>query len=427
MSAHFQRAELLFEQDRFDQAVGELQIHLGQDPNDAYAHSLMAISLANLGKTKEALTHAQEAMSLAPDWPYSYVALAQAELARKRYEAAAAATEKAIECAPFIAAYHGLLATIRSLQRRWPDVLQSANQGLEHDPEDTTCLNMRALALRQLSDNAAAAETVRGTLARNPEDPFAHANEGWGLLEDGNARQALVHFREALRLQPDMEYARLGILEALKAQNDFYRLLLQYLLWMGKKSATTQWSLAAAICAAVWVGGALARQSPLLALMNWLLITAILINSCAMLFARPLANAFLLFHPLGRLAITRDQTVQGLMTAVLSVGIATLYVWSHVVAGHHWHEDAWITLLLISIPALSIHDCQRGWPRWTVIGLLFLTPVIFFLPVLLAGVSPVWMQSWIPTKGTSNFVFIIALAIGLYLSCDALEDVELVE
>ena len=61
-------------------------------------------------------------------------------------------------------------------------------------------------------------------LGRNPENAHTNANQGWSLLHGGQPGKALEHFREALRLDPDLEFARAGMVEALKADPlGFYR------------------------------------------------------------------------------------------------------------------------------------------------------------------------------------------------------------
>lgn len=45
-------------------------------------------------------------------------------------------------------------------------------------------------------------------LARNPDDGFSHANQGWTFLDQGRRLEAMNHFRESLRLDPTDEWAR---------------------------------------------------------------------------------------------------------------------------------------------------------------------------------------------------------------------------
>ena len=82
--AHFQRAVLLFQQDRFAEAIGELHLQLAEEADDPAAHSLLALCLARLEKYGEATEHAQRAIHLAPDFPRGFYVLANIQLERNR-------------------------------------------------------------------------------------------------------------------------------------------------------------------------------------------------------------------------------------------------------------------------------------------------------------------------------------------------------
>src|ERR1051325_7581740 len=56
-------------------------------------------------------------------------------------------------------------------------------------------------------------------------------------------------------LDPELEYAREGMLEALKARNPIYRGMLAYFLWLGVQSSRFQW----AFIVAVFFGGRITR------------------------------------------------------------------------------------------------------------------------------------------------------------------------
>jgi len=64
-------------------------------------------------------------------------------------------------------------------------------------------------------------------------------DEGMVVLAD----EANRYFREALKLDPNFTYAQSGMLEALKANNIFYRLFLQYSFWMGNLTSKYQWGV----------------------------------------------------------------------------------------------------------------------------------------------------------------------------------------
>jgi Tfp pilus assembly protein PilF len=58
---------------------------------------------------------------------------------------------------------------------------------------------------------------VRDMLAMDPDDAHAHANRGWLLLRRGQPDEAMQSFQSALRLDPTLDWARLGMIEAMKA------------------------------------------------------------------------------------------------------------------------------------------------------------------------------------------------------------------
>ena len=66
------------------------------------------------------------------------------------------------------------------------------------------------MALVRLGRRDEAGATLEAALARDPENAVTHANQGWARLHAGDFRGALEHFREALRLNPSLEWARAG-------------------------------------------------------------------------------------------------------------------------------------------------------------------------------------------------------------------------
>ena len=61
------------------------------------------------------------------------------------------------------------------------------------------------------------------------------------LSEAGNRTKATEHFREALRLNPELESARRGIVETLASYNPIYRPILKFALAMSRLSPRAQW------------------------------------------------------------------------------------------------------------------------------------------------------------------------------------------
>ena len=118
------------------------------------------------------------------------------------------------------------------------------------------------MALTHLGRKAEAESTLGEALAEDPEDALAHANLGWASLHKSNPDKALEHFREALRLDPTMEWARLGVVEALKARHLVYRVMLRFFLWMGRQTQAAQWAVVLALVVGPNLLASIARKPP---------------------------------------------------------------------------------------------------------------------------------------------------------------------
>jgi len=381
-NAHFQRGLLLFQQGRSRDAVGELQLALGQNADDPTTHGILALCLEDLEQYAEATEHAQRAIHLAPDEGFGHYTLARVMFGRHRYAEAQAAIDEAIRLDPYNPGYFGLLAELHLGQHRWREALEAANQGLEIDPEHQLCTNLRVQALIKLGDRAAAAETMGEALARRPDDALTHANQGWALLHQGNPQQAAVHFREALRLQPDFEWARAGIVEALKARNFVYRWLLAYFLWMSRLTPNVRWGLILGAYFAQRIVRTMANNSPQLAPVLWPLLFLYMGFVLLSWLAPSLFNLLLRFDRFGRHALSPDQ-VRGanVLVACLVPPVVSLVAW--LITG--WMILFWSTLLFLplALPASAVYVCHEGWPRRTMaaVTLGLAAAIVFVLAV----------------------------------------------
>src|SRR5262249_35174190 len=159
---------------------------------------------------------------------------------------------------------------------------------------------LRAIAMVKLGRRAEAGATIDAALARNPDNALTHANQGWTLLEKGKPKQALEHFREALRLDPENEWARQGIVEALQARNVIYAVMLKYFLWMSRFSNRAQWGIILGAYFGNRLLSALAHSNPDLA--PWILPLRILYVCFALMtwMASPFFNLLLRINRFGR-------------------------------------------------------------------------------------------------------------------------------
>ena len=362
MNVHTQRALLLYDQSRYDLAEEELRQGLAEEPHDAFAHGLLGLCLAKGEKFDEATREAEQGVHMSPDLPFAHYALASIFHDRDRNEEALAAVGEALRLDPSDADYLALMASIHLSERRWPAALEAAEQGLRLEAEHIACTNLRAVALVKLGRRAEAGTTIASALARDPGNAVTHANQGWTLLEQGDAKRALEHFREALRLDPENEWARHGIIEALKARHFIYAIMLRYFFWMSRLSSAAQWGVVLGGYFGSRLLNELSKSNPDLA--PWVLPLQILYVAFALLtwIASPLFNLLLRLNRFGRLALTREQIVSSnwigvcLLLAVASLGgvffdLGGVCLLSAVVFG------------FLVLPLAGTFKCSAGWPR----------------------------------------------------------------
>jgi tetratricopeptide (TPR) repeat protein len=363
MNPNLDRARLLYQQGRFDLAENELRQTLAAEPHDAYAHSLLALCLAQRKEFQEATAEAQQAIHLEPDFSFAHFTLAHVLFDRNRFAEALSAINEAIRLEPEDADYFALLANIHLNERRWREALAAAEQGLQFNPEHVGCTNLRAMAMVRLGRKSEAGATIDAALSKNPDNSLTHANQGWTLLHQGEPKKAAEHFREALRLDPQNEWARQGIIEALKARNIIYALMLKYFLWMSKFSRRGQWVIILVGYFGNQMLAGLAQSNPAIA--PWVLPLRILYLVFALMtwLASPLFNLLLRLNKFGRLVLSREQTVAsnwfGLCLLLALVGLAACVVKGFVAP--------WLLIALVFgfllLPVSSVFRCYQGWPR----------------------------------------------------------------
>lgn len=326
-SDNVRQADLLISRNHYKEAEELLRLELSQNIENAMAFSLLAVALASQDKAKEALPAAQRAISLEPNQPYHFFSHSFVLGRLKKYEEAVREIQTAIRLDPLDVRNHAQLSNLYISLKEWQKALDAAEKGLELDPEDVTCANQCALALTQMGRKAEASQTIDGLLRRNPENATSHANQGWTYLHQGQPKQALVHFREALRLQPNMDWARRGMIEALKARNIIYRALLAYFLWISRFKGRAQWGIIIGAYVAFRFMRTLAQSNP--ALEPWLtpLLILYIVFAFSTWIAPPLFNLLLRLDPFGRMVLnereTRTANLVGL-TTLLSLGFLVL-------------------------------------------------------------------------------------------------------
>jgi tetratricopeptide (TPR) repeat protein len=420
MNANVQRAQLLFQQSRHDLAEAELRQALASEPQDAFSHALLGLCVAQREDFKEATAEVRQAIHLQPDMPFAHYAHAMVLYKRHRYDEALAAIGEAIRLDPAEADYFSLLAGIHFEEARWQDALNAAEQGLRFEPEHIGCTNLRAMAMVKLGRKTQAGETIRAALSKNPESAVTHANQGWTLLEQGDPTKAAEHFREALRLDPENDWARRGMVEALKARNIVYALMLKYFLWMGHFSRRGQWGIILGGYFGARLCGVISSARPELA--QWLRPIQILYIVFAVMtwMASPFFNLLLRLNKFGRFVLSRDQIVASNWFGIcLLLALASLV--GYVVSGFglFWFFSSMVFGFLL-LPVSATFKCAKGWPRNVMAALSIGLAVIGVSAVAIlafTGVGPSPGNNALEALGLVLFMcFIIGAALSTWIA-----------
>jgi tetratricopeptide (TPR) repeat protein len=409
LNPHLQRALLLHEQGRYELAEEQLRQSLAQEPHDAYAHALLALCLKERELFKDATAEAQQAIHLAPDFAFAHYALAVVWMARNFQADALNAINEAIRLDATDPDYFALLSALQYQESRWMAALKAAEQGLQFDAEHIGCNNLRAMALVKLGRREEAGATIDSTLSRNPDNAITHANQGWAYLDESNPEKALYHFKESLRLDPENEWAREGIVTALKAKHFIYSLMLRYFLWMAKLPPQMQIGIVVGGMIGNNLLGGLARSNPGLA--PYILPIRLLYLAFAIMTwtANPLFNLLLRLNKFGRLVLSREEIVSTnwiggcLLFGVLAIGTS-------FAVGSELLLLLGIASGLLILPLSGAFSCPKGWPR----NMMFLYNAI----LALVGIAAAYLNTRPKGEVSEGFAggLITLFILGVFLS-----------
>jgi tetratricopeptide (TPR) repeat protein len=335
----FERALALCDLGRLDDAEEALREALREEPDNPLAHGLLAHVLLDLDRPEEALESASTTISLAPQLSFGHVARAQALLSLDRFDEAEASAKEAIRCDPEDSDPWVMLTAAHLGRGRWDDAIAAADRALSLEPESATARGMRAVALSLSERGAGWKEAADQTLAVAPNSAHAFAFSAQAYLVRGGEREAADRFREALRLDPESEFAQEGLADAMKAEHPLFKPFFRFFLWQERLSRG--WKIALTI-GPILVVKALrpaADHNPLVIGLIALWIAFVAVTWLSV----PIANVALRFSAVGRAVLPADQKRSStaflvfvgaaLLAVVFSVAVSTGFVLTAFTAG----------------------------------------------------------------------------------------------
>ena len=235
---------LLQDKGRLEEAEACFYSVLAREPDNDFVYGRLALcQMSQPGKKRRALDTIAEAIRLRADEPFyfSVKAIVLGELHRGKE--ALEAAETAVRLNPEDTFALSAKANAYCAMDRWAEAEEWSRHALALDGDNAMAANILAHTLRMQGKRQLNAEAVERLLAADPEDSFAHVNAGWTALQAKDQPRAEQHFREALRLDPESDMAREGLLESFRARSWFYRAYLSYCFFMQRYTEGKQWMI----------------------------------------------------------------------------------------------------------------------------------------------------------------------------------------
>jgi tetratricopeptide (TPR) repeat protein len=200
----FDRAFALGEKGQYQAAIAEWKELAASDPDDARVHSNLATALARSGRVADAVPEYEKALELNPQFHAIHGSLGEALLALGRADEAIAHFEKALESYPESANLHNDLGEALAMKDRLDDALPEFQKAAELDPRMAVAQNNIGRILASKGRLEEAIPYFERAVAIDGDFAEAHQFLGAALYyARGRVREALVQWREALRVRPD--------------------------------------------------------------------------------------------------------------------------------------------------------------------------------------------------------------------------------
>jgi len=330
----FSRAQILINQNRFDLAEKELQMHLAENPNDGFSHAYLALSYIGLNKYEKALESAQRSVSLIPDTAFALYVLSRSYVHLDNFKEALNASEQVLRLAPDDADFLNNHGVILTGLKKYNEALTILNRALEIEPEHAGCKQFKSIILRQLGRFKEADLLADEALKNDPEDAHGFAVKGWSALDAGKPEESLQHFKSAVMLDPNSEYAKSGMVMALKAQNPLFNLFYKFSKWIDSLPSSLRWGFIIGIYIFMRIMRKFSETdspiAPVLGIIFALYILFIFLTWTI----NPIFNIFMRFNRYAKYALDKGEIIGSNIMAFLLTSALIQYLFTFVLTSY---------------------------------------------------------------------------------------------
>jgi len=184
-------------------------------PRDAEAQLNLGLTLAALGRKKDAEASLRQAVEIDPAYAKAHRNLGVMLHGQARLFEAELHLRRAQEIDPFHVDAHLALAAVLQAMQRPADAEASYRKALELDPGQADGYNGLGILLLEQDRWVDAEAAFRGAVAANPALGYLHINLGTALGAQGRQAEADASYRRGLELQPDLNTSHSALLMSL--------------------------------------------------------------------------------------------------------------------------------------------------------------------------------------------------------------------
>ena len=204
--ALFDRGLINLERKDLDQAIEDFSEAVRTDPSSAAAYNNRGLVYSYKKDFDRALSNFDAAIQLRPNYASALGDRGYVYFEKKQYEKAIADLTEAIRLDPKHEANYRLRGFCLKDDRRFKDAIADFNKALQLNPKDIGALEGRAATFSEMGKHDDAIADFNAVL-QTWQLPDVYYRRAAAYSRKGDYSKALTDFREALRLEPDDQWA----------------------------------------------------------------------------------------------------------------------------------------------------------------------------------------------------------------------------
>lgn len=203
----------LLEQDKFDQAIEQLQLAIKTNPECAEAYNNLADVYRKLGQYADAIQVYNRVIQVRPRYAPAYYELGITYDRLGQYQQAIQAYASALEVKPdYVQAYSNLGVAYGRLGQ-WQNEIDACSKAIKIDPAFADAYNNLGVALGQLGRYPESIQAFDRAILLNPNFAEAHLGLGIAHLMSGDKNAALKEYQILKKLDAEKANMLLDLIQ----------------------------------------------------------------------------------------------------------------------------------------------------------------------------------------------------------------------